>query len=349
MARNALTYDTAISADGLMRSLTEAGLDVQHIPRARNATNSSLRRAVARRRGPMVFPGLANQWPARTAWTPENLNSVHGQKPVTALMDLPASGVLLPQEQENYERTLPFSGFIASMMTATALAPCYLAYTRADELFPATDYDFSDLTSKSGHTADTRVWIGSAGTRSGLHSDLKDNLFCQIWGEKLVVLVPWKYSSAVYPFPDNIVNSQIDLADLDLDSFPRLREAVLYAGIMRPGDILFMPRGTWHDMSSLVPSVSLNHWFGPPVEVKSYAALLMRFGPKYWAATAKDFMIHGVLRRPERTAFLFSPPSTGKRLYDLVRWGNFSRGNDPGAEPEPAVPNDTHASDWRST
>jgi hypothetical protein len=331
MAQQVLARDGTVSAAGLIRSLTEAGLDVRPIPQAAESTSAGLRRAVARRRGPALFPGLADGWPARTAWAPENLTRTHGHKPVTALMGLPASGVLLPREQRDYERTLPFADFIDSMLTASAVAPCYLAYTRADGLFPATDYDFSGLTEKYAHSTDTRVWIGSAGTRSALHSDLKDNLFCQISGEKLVVLLPWEYSDAAYPFPDNIVNSQIDFADLDLDRFPRLREAVLYAGIVRPGDILFMPRGTWHDVSSLTPSVSVNHWFGPPLEVRRYAALLMRFGPRYWAATAKDFLIHGVLRRPERTVFFFSPPSTGKRLYDLLRWGDFSRDNDPGA------------------
>jgi lysine-specific demethylase 8 len=318
--------------DDLAAALRAAGLNVRPLPVGGDATPGSLRAAIADRRGPALFSGLTDGWAARTAWAPENLVRAHGHKLVTALMDLPADGVLFPKEQRLYERSLEFAEFVEHMLTASAEAPCYLAYTKPDGLFPAGDYDFEPLTGGSPHSSDTRVWIGSAGTRSMLHSDLKDNLFCQIWGEKHVVLVPWEHSSAVYPFPDNLVNSQVDLAKLDLDRFPRLRRAVLYAGTVRPGDILFMPRGCWHDIRSRTPSVSLNHWFGPPLAFADYSGLLLRSGPRFWAATARDFINHGVLRRREKTVFFFSPPSTGKRLYDRLRWGDFSRENDPAAD-----------------
>jgi Cupin-like domain len=247
-------------------------------------------------------------------------------------MDLPSSGTLFPKEQHCYERVLTLAEFIERIITAAPTAPCYLAYTRAEGLFPASDYDFSPLTGDTPYGTDTRVWIGSAGTRSMLHSDLKDNLFCQIWGEKHVVLLPWEQSRTAYPFPTNLVNSQIDLAELDLKRFPRLRKAILYAGTVRAGDILFMPRGCWHDVRSRTPSVSLNHWFGPPLRFSNYAELLLKSGPRFWAATVRDFLVHGLLGRREQVTFFFSPPSTGKRLYDLLRWRDFSRDNDPSAE-----------------
>ncbi len=150
-----------------------------------------------------------------------------------------------------------------------------------------------------------------------------------MFGEKHVVLVPWEHSLAAYPFPDNIVNSRVDLADLDLDRFPRLRSAVLLASTVQPGDVLFIPRGCWHDLRSRTPSISLNHWFGPPMQARDYLMLLARLGPRCWAETARDFVRHGVLGRQERTLFFFSPPSTGRRLYDAIRWGDFSRENDP--------------------
>jgi lysine-specific demethylase 8 len=320
------------ACEGLTRSLRGAGLDVRPIPEVVDATAADLRRAIKELRRPTLLRGLADRWPARTAWNPTTLARTHGRQEVTALMDLPAGGVLFPKEQHHYERTLDFGEFIHRMLTVSPDSPCYLAYTRAAELFPPADYDFSPFVEDSPYGDDTRVWIGSAGTRSMLHSDLKDNLFCQIWGKKHFVLLPWQYSRAAYPFPDNLVNSQIDLADLDIRRFRRLRGAVLYSGTVLPGDILFMPRGCWHDVRSLTPSVSLNHWFGPPLTFRDYTGLLLKCGPRYWAATAKDFLNHGVLRRRERTVFFFSPPSTGKRLYDLLRWGDFSRDNDPATD-----------------
>ncbi|MEA2493011.1 MAG: hypothetical protein QOJ29_922 [Thermoleophilaceae bacterium] len=318
-----------VEAKHLSAALEQAGLDVRAIPRSRELDPEGRREVLARRDGPTLFAGCAENWPASTTWRPEALAAAHGHKQVTALMDLPAEGTLFPSEQADYELALTFSEFLERMLIAGADAPCYLAYTPADDLFPPDEYDFSPFTGDTPADTDTRAWIGSAGTRSMLHSDLKDNLFCQIWGEKQVVLLTWDQSRAAYPFPDNIVNSRVDLAALDLDRFPRLREATLYAGVMGPGDILYMPRGCWHDIRALSPSVSLNHWFGPPLTARDYAGLILRSGPRFWGATARDFVVHGLLGRDEETRFFFSPPSTGKRFYDRLRFGDFSKENDP--------------------
>jgi hypothetical protein len=324
---------TVVEKQDVEEHLRNVGLDVRPLPRRPDATLTSLRHCVTGRSGPALFQGLMDAWPARTTWTPELFAATRGEQVVTALMNLPCTETLLPQDQKNYQRTLRFSEFLEHMLVATPEAPCYLAYTRADELLPSSDYDFEGLLDRSG--GDTRVWIGSAGTRSMLHSDLKDNLFCQIWGHKRVVLIPWEHSRCVYPFPNNLVNSQIDLATVETDRFPRLRSAVLYAGTLAPGDLLYIPRGCWHDIRSLGPSISMNHWFGDGLGFRDYAALLARLGPEHWLAAAVDFVRHGVLGRAEPTLFLFSPPSTGRRLYDALRRTGFSGANDPVSEELP--------------
>lgn len=310
-------------ADHIDEQLRDAGVDVRPIPVVQDAIAADLRAAIARRDGPRLFHGLLDDWPARRTWNPADLRRDHGDKQVTALMNLPAEGVLFPRDQQAYTRTMSFGDFLAAMLTASASEPCYLAYQRSSELFPPTDYDFEPLTGTAG--TDARVWIGSAGTRSMLHSDNMDNLFCQFWGQKHFVLLPREQSRLAYPFPDNVVNSQIDLADVDWARFQRLRKATVYAGMVRPGDILYMPRGTWHDVRSHTASISLNHWFGRPLGLRDYLGLLIACGPECWQATVRDFWRYGVLHRPEETRFFFSSPSMGKRIYDLLRWGQFSR------------------------
>ncbi|MEV6766574.1 cupin-like domain-containing protein [Streptomyces sp. NPDC051105] len=311
-------------------ALRQAGIDVRPIPRAADETPAGLRRSVGQRETPLIFSGLSDGWAARQAWSPERLRETHGQREVTALMGLPADGVLYPKDQKLYERTLSFAEFIDAMLAADADSPCYLAYQRASELLDLSDCDFTSLLgAPDRHGSDTRLWIGSSGTRSMLHSDLKDNLFCQIWGTKTVTLLPWRDSRAAYPFPDNLVNSQIDVAHPDVARHPLLRDVTFYSATVGPGDIVFIPRGCWHDIRSHTPSVSVNHWFGPSQNFGEYLALLGRLGPSYWHRTAMDFIEHGLRGRSEETRFFFSPPSTGKRLYDALRTGNFSEGNDP--------------------
>lgn len=214
------------------REMFDACLDVRPIPRMNGASPRDLQRAIAGRSGPMLFSGLCDVWPALSVWTPDNLRRAYASREVTALVDLPGDGVLYPKDQKEYERTLTFGDFIDKMLTASASAPCYLAYKRAHEIFDRADYDFTTLTGLDD--GETRVWIGSAGTRSMLHSDLKDNLFCQVWGQKSVTLLRWRDTRAAYPFTDNIVNSQVDLAAPDAARFPRLWKATFYSSVVGP-------------------------------------------------------------------------------------------------------------------
>uniref|UniRef100_A0AAU2VKT9 Cupin-like domain-containing protein n=1 Tax=Streptomyces sp. NBC_00008 TaxID=2903610 RepID=A0AAU2VKT9_9ACTN len=329
VSSGSLTRRDALS--GPAAALRDTGIDVRSIPAAAEHTPAGLRRAVQQRAVPILFHGLTTSWRALGRWAPEELRHTHGERTVTALMDLPSDGVLLPREQEKYERTLPFAAFLDAMTDERLPGPCYLAYQRAEELLDPADCDFADLLGAADGQGDTRVWIGSAGTRSMLHSDLKDNLFCQIRGHKAVTLLPWRDSAAAYPFPDNLVNSRLDLARPDLARFPRMRDVTFYSGVLGPGDLLFIPRGCWHDIRALTPSISVNHWFGQPQSFAEYLRLLARLGPSYWRRTAQDFVGHGLLGRPEQTRFFFSPPSTGKRLYHAMRTGNFSHVNDPSA------------------
>ena len=313
-------------------ALTRAGIEVRPIPRPAVDSPEALREAIRRDAGPMLFRGLTEGWPARSTWDPAHLRHALGQREVTALMHLPAEGILYPQEQSSYERTMKLADFIDAMMAASAATPCYLAYLRASDLFDTSECRFADLLGPAdGYGTDTRAWIGSVGTRSMLHSDLKDNLFCQIWGQKTVTLLPWRHSAAAYPFPDNLVNSQVDVAHPDLARFPRLRKVTFFSSTVQPGDVVYMPRGCWHDIRSRTPSVSVNHWFGPALSTMRYLLLLGRLGPRYWLRTVADFVNHGLFERPEEIRFFFSPASTGKRLYDAIRFGNFSNDNDPAA------------------
>ncbi|MFE1548244.1 cupin-like domain-containing protein [Streptomyces sp. NPDC058718] len=323
------TFDDEVTPEQRMRA---AGMTVLPVPRIEAGNPYALRRAIDSRSGPVLCTGLMDGWRAGSAWSPDELRSRHGERSVTALVGLPDTGVLFPQDQHLYERQLSFAAFVDTMLAATPSAPCYLAYQRAHEIFDPADYDFDSLVPPDGrHGTDTRVWIGSAGTRSMLHSDLKDNLFCQVWGEKDVTLLAWQDSKAAYPFPDNLVNSQVDLGAPDLKRFPLLGQARFHHVRMGPGDLLYIPRGCWHDIRSRTPSVSINHWFGEPLGLARYLRLLAVLGPGYWKSTARDFVVHGLLRREESTRFFFSPASTGKRLYDAMRSGNFSQDNDPSA------------------
>jgi lysine-specific demethylase 8 len=288
--------------------------------------------AAIRARRPVLVHGLTDGWDA-AGWTFDSLRGAAGDRVVKVLLNLPDRGGVLAGGQESYEREMRFTEFLDLARRPDIEAPCYLGYVRPAELIPDYEraFDFGPMTVHGRDSTDTRLWIGSAGTCSGLHSDLKDNVFAQIRGRKRVILVPFRQTHLVYPFLDNIVNSMVDPEHLDAGRFPRFLKANVSTCVVGPGDVLYIPRGWWHYLRSESPSISINHWFGPQIPSRVFLALLLRLGPRYLARTLADMVRYSVLGRRYRKDFFFTPPSTGERLLNLIRHGNFSRDNDPAA------------------
>ncbi len=278
---------------------------------------------------PIQISGLIDQWPAMQ-WTFDTLGASLGTRKVKVLLDLPKTGGVLAGGQEAYEQFMPFGDFVKRIQSYDG-SPCYLGYSRATDFLQEriNSYDFGPLTTKSKHPTDTRLWIGSKGTCSGLHTDLKDNIFAQIVGKKRVFLVPCNQTHLVHPFIDNIVNSEVDPENYNHEKFPNFVKADVYSTVVGPGDVLFIPKGWWHYLRSEEPSISINHWFGSPVSSLTYLGLLMRLGPSYLSRTFVDMVRYGILGKKYRKEFFFSPQSTGERLLNLIRYGNFSKENDP--------------------
>ena len=282
---------------------------------------------------PMLARGVTGSWKAAD-WTFDSLRAMAGDHAVKVLLNLPDRGGVLAGGQESYEREMRFADFLDLAERPDLEAPCYLGYCRPDRLIPdyGDAFDFGPLTVPSEDSTDTRLWIGSTGTCSGLHSDLKDNVFAQIRGRKRVILVPFHQTPLVYPFVDNIVNSQVDPEHLDVRRFPRFLDASVFTCVVEPGDVLYIPRGWWHYLRSESPSISVNHWFGPQIPSQDFLALLVRLGPRYIGQTVADLVRYSLLGKRYRKDFFFTPPSTGERMFNLIRHGNFSRDNDPATD-----------------
>ncbi|WP_449431390.1 cupin-like domain-containing protein [Pseudomonas putida] len=293
-------------------------------------TNDPSLLAIAIQKGtPILIRGLTNSWPG-SRWSFQSLNSLCGDIPIKALIDLPATGGILKGGQARYEQVLPFRDFVELAHDPRA-RPCYLGYLRPGEMINGSEqyFGFSDITPSSNYSTDTRLWIGSKNTCSGLHSDLKDNLFAQVQGVKTVYLVPFDDTRFVYPYLDNIVNSRIDCERLDLQSFPKYRLARVIKLKVRAGDLMFIPRGWWHYLKAETPSISVNHWFGQAISGSHYLRLLVQLGPKYMSRTLRDFVAYSMLGRKYKKEFFFTPPSTGERLFNYLWHGDFSQENDP--------------------
>lgn len=107
-----------------------------------------------------------------------------------------------------------------------------------------------------------RFWLGPAGTVTPLHCDFDDNIFAQIWGSKRIFLAPPHHDVFLYVREANPVlfGSPFDPEAPDYERFPLARQANLVECIVKPGDLLYVPAGWYHQVRALGFSLSANRW-----------------------------------------------------------------------------------------
>jgi len=113
------------------------------------------------------------------------------------------------------------------------------------------------------------VWLGTAGTVTALHYDEDDNLFAQVAGFKYVRLYPHSESGRLYATsaPRDACGghgssfSPVRTELPDLGTYPEFAEATYEEVVIGPGEMLFIPKRTWHYVRSLTTSISVNFWF----------------------------------------------------------------------------------------
>ncbi len=107
------------------------------------------------------------------------------------------------------------------------------------------------------------LWVGSGGHTSCLHYDPMDGILMQLHGDKKLLLFPPAQMYNLYPIPLykalrygltlRPVYSQVCPDRPDLEAFPKFAQAQPHAAevILNSGEILFLPAGWWHEVTSL--------------------------------------------------------------------------------------------------
>ena len=122
------------------------------------------------------------------------------------------------------------------------------------------------------------LWCGSAGHTSCLHYDPMDGTLMQLMGTKQLILFPPSQLYNLYPFSiaNHLIHgtkrragySQLYPNHPDLEAFPRFREALPYRidVTLYPREILFIPAGWWHEVTSVGEGLvcSVNRWWHVP-------------------------------------------------------------------------------------
>uniref|UniRef100_A0A6B2LB82 JmjC domain-containing protein n=1 Tax=Arcella intermedia TaxID=1963864 RepID=A0A6B2LB82_9EUKA len=98
--------------------------------------------------------------------------------------------------------------------------------------------------------------ISSQRIRVWTHYDVMDNILCQVTGDKEITL--WPPSDVPYLYVVGSTSSVLDIENPDLLKFPKFQYASPMKGVLKPGDVLFLPSLWFHNTITQTPSISIN-------------------------------------------------------------------------------------------
>ena len=209
---------------------------------------------------PVIITDLATHWPAMQKWSLEFFAGLG-----KAEFDIERGNVL--QGKTDFEK-LDFQSYVRELMAdeegihADSQGKPYLSQSGIFYAFPQLldDVDFSIFTQHKVRY-EMLGWLGPKGTVTGFHFDYADSLLAQISGQKRVQLVSPDQSEKMYPskkFDYGSVLSQIDARNYDPRQFPLFSEVEILTFDVCAGEMLYIPRGWWHQVESLSASISVN-------------------------------------------------------------------------------------------
>lgn len=121
------------------------------------------------------------------------------------------------------------------------------------------------------------LWVGTGGAHTPCHQDTYGtNLVAQLVGTKTWVLFPPDQGHLLkagrLPYEESSVYSQANLSRLDRNSWETLAlldQTTPYLVTLYPGEVLYVPRHWWHQVTCQEWSISVNTWLEHPGDHKA--------------------------------------------------------------------------------
>lgn len=236
------------------------------VPRVK-APDRAAFQALAERGLPFMITGLVGRWPI-CALTPYALRARFGDVPVRARVGDYIGTAFAP---DRAMRDLSMRDYLDLAAHWTDGLPPYVGNLEINELNGMCHWP--GYFRKMGPP---RYWLGPAGTVTPLHCDYDDNIFAQVWGTKRIFLAPPHHDEFLYVREANplLFGSPFDPEQPDFDRYPRARRAALVECVVRPGEMLYVPAGWYHQVRASTFALSVNRWArAMPLALKGDPAL----------------------------------------------------------------------------
>jgi hypothetical protein len=296
------------------------------IPRKSNLSSSDFVNDHLRGNTPVIVTDAMDTWKAKNAWTPDFFVENFGDVETQVFNDL-FMLVRIKKLRNYFEKAFGYEG-------DPKRRPAYVRwYSRlnAEDRVPWADESFAELEtdwatpyflpesdyllpycapnetiSPANSPFPARAFFISAkGARTRLHVDpwCTDAILCQFVGEKICLF--YEPDQCEYLMDSE---GMVDPANPDLDRFPDFHKAKpLYEDTLKPGEILYVPRGWPHQMDTTSDSISLTWNF---VHANSWLPFFdyLRENPSASDLETIRYFLHEV---PGRKIMPGSEPSLG--------------------------------------
>lgn len=197
---------------------------------------------------PVILENATEAWKSNKMFTPEYLRENFGDRTgahpsrrytIAEMLDLTANST--PENPAPYPVKFMVKSTLPEMVPH--MQPLDLNFIRPNWLKSRL------LKNKLGN-ADMDLHIGGAGNSYEIHKDTYDvhAWLIQLYGEKEVICFPWDQEPLMYPRSGGLLESRspINFTKPDYEKYPKFKKATPIKGILKAGEVMYIPGGLWH-------------------------------------------------------------------------------------------------------
>jgi hypothetical protein len=209
---------------------------------------------------PVLITGMMEDWPALRTWSPASLRERFGTRDVEIQIGR-TRNQRYEAEATKHKQTMPFSQYVDMVVSGGPTNDYYMTANNSSSNSVALKELWDDVVQipeyLDGNSSQKGFfWFGPKGTVTPLHHDLTNNFMAQVYGRKLVKLIPACDLHRVSN--DHHCYSQVDAGNIDPQQFPEFPKHHVIDCEVGPGEILFLPIGWWHYVVGLEISMTMS-------------------------------------------------------------------------------------------
>ncbi len=244
-------------------------------------------------REPVLMKGRVKEWPALNKWTWDYLKKLAGDRVVKLVVGNREHG----PTQFTHLKLAEYIDILANPDTRAHKDKLYLKEFNLFAEFAEFAQDVQyELFFPWYVTPGKFAWVGEKGAVTGLHFDIFNNFLTQIRGEKTIFLFPQHKIDRAYWSNKFDYGARISVLDaFEGNSQPSPLEPIVVNIV--PGDVLFIPKGWWHQVKSITPTISIASFM---VSIRD------RWTTEFWENTRKFAHNQGLYKKGNCTCHNFS-------------------------------------------